>query len=213
VALKIALGCLLMMTLSRGAFVALVAVGMSQICFSFSFRSAFFLLILVSVLIFILHFVSQNLFDQSMVDLFSGFLNVGSKSDQSANMRFQSYYGAFQQFSDSPFFGDISEERSTGFYPHNIFLELLMATGLFGFVVFLIVNSLVIYMYLCHKSDDFLVVFLLYIQYFVASLFSGSVFTNSAFWVLLFFLCFGSIVEYPRKLSGWRGRGDFGHNN
>lgn len=54
-----------------------------------------------------------------------------------ASGRQQLWVMAYEEFKNHPFFGGRIEV--SGIYPHNIFLELLMATGIFGFLLLLIV--------------------------------------------------------------------------
>src|SRR5690606_15898431 len=44
---------------------------------------------------------------------------------------------AVEEFVEYPFFGGRIEVSGT--YPHNIFLEILMATGIIGFILFMII--------------------------------------------------------------------------
>jgi O-antigen ligase len=54
-----------------------------------------------------------------------------------ASGRQQLWAMAYEEFKNFPFLGGRIEV--SGIYPHNVFLELLMATGIFGFLLFLIV--------------------------------------------------------------------------
>ena len=58
--------------------------------------------------------------------------------DISARSHFEAWQGAWQQFLDDPLFGRYAIELSKGTYPHNIYLESLMAVGLLGSIPFII---------------------------------------------------------------------------
>jgi O-antigen ligase len=68
-----------------------------------------------------------------MIHRFDTMLGSGTGNyDGSTQLHIQSWLGAYQQFIDDPIVGRYIYELSTGFYPHNIFLEALAATGLLG---------------------------------------------------------------------------------
>ena len=60
----------------------------------------------------------------------------------SGSGRFDGYYNAFLIFLESPFLGysyNVSEYRELyGAVPHNIFLYVIIFSGIFGFIVFII---------------------------------------------------------------------------
>ncbi|MFN3272760.1 MAG: O-antigen ligase family protein [Cloacibacterium caeni] len=90
---------------------------------------------------------------------------------------------AIEIFKDHPFLGGrvLFED---GFYPHNIFLELLMATGLIGIILyflkfFYVIKNLKIFFNPVHVNAN--IFFMLFIQYFVLVLTSYSLFGVSEF--------------------------------
>jgi len=100
--------------------------------------------------------------------------------------RLYAFGGAIKQFVENPIFGDSLEEKSTGFYPHNIVLEGLMATGIVGGL------PLIVIVLLGMRTSFFVLkgrafhgwVALLYIQYLLASLTSGAIYNSTEFWAL-----------------------------
>lgn len=75
--------------------------------------------------------------------IFNRLSNIAESSDPSNASRFAQINSAWQQFLESPIIGDRFVERFTNFYPHNILLEALMATGIIGttfFVYFLVIS-------------------------------------------------------------------------
>lgn len=61
---------------------------------------------------------------------------ITSGTDMSTEMRRQSFDGAWQQFLNDFWVGRYAIELSTWYYPHNIFLESLMAVGFIGSIPF-----------------------------------------------------------------------------
>lgn len=58
--------------------------------------------------------------------------------DSSTEKHLQAWSGAYQQFLDDPIAGRHIIELSTGFYPHNVYLESLMSVGLLGSIPLLV---------------------------------------------------------------------------
>lgn len=117
--------------------------------------------------------------------------------DLSVISRQDSFAGAWNQFLGNPLFGDFLEERSTGFYPHNLTLEAFMATGLIGGLAFLAISIIafrkayrMIQLQLPHAWAG-----LIFIQYLVGAQMSGAIYSSSAFWSFAVLLIFCS--SYP----------------
>ncbi len=110
--------------------------------------------------------------------------DIQQRSAQSDRLVF--YRLALDAFAEAPLFGAQTTLWGSA-YPHNLFIESLMATGLVGTIPLCIV---IVYSFVC--SWRLLVrwphlgwISLNYYIYFVGALFSGAIFTNSAFWVCL----------------------------
>lgn len=86
---------------------------------------------------------------------------------------------AFNEFIDFPLFGGRIEV--SGFYPHNIFLEILMATGVIGMVLFsfLLFSSLINGFKLVKQNYSNQIVFLVFVcgfaQHFVTGALWGAI--------------------------------------
>jgi len=106
-----------------------------------------------------------------------------SGSDQA---RYILFTGAWDQFLSHPLLGDFIEGRIYGGYPHNIFLESLMALGVLGGIAMIYIfvsafrNSTSIMKF---SSTDWLGCIL--IMQMVAQLTSGSIYSSFAFWSLI----------------------------
>ena len=85
------------------------------------------------------------------------------------------------EFVENPFFGGRIE---IGFYPHNFILETLMSTGILGFIllVFIFIVAFKRVNKLAMKNDDYIWVFIVFIQGFCQHFVTGALYTS----VLLF---------------------------
>lgn len=128
------------------------------------------------------------------IDEFTGFKPItriiGSlqlSDDPSINIRLQAYYGAWQQFAGSPFIGSAIEEKTIGFYPHNLILEAFMATGVVGGFAFLILlgYAIISAWKLLRTESSFYWIALLFLQYFMGAMFSGSIWSSTTMWILM----------------------------
>jgi O-antigen ligase len=98
------------------------------------------------------------------------------------------YQQGIQIFSEHPILGGriLYED---GMYPHNIFLEVLMATGMVGFVLyFLFFKKCIQYIYngksVSEKYPEIIWVLVLWVQYFTLSLFSYNLHSSPEIWYL-----------------------------
>nr|WP_029355744.1 O-antigen ligase family protein [Mesorhizobium ciceri] len=113
---------------------------------------------------------------------------INVDADQSTMIRSQLFAGAWSQFLESPVFGRYAVEMRFNFYPHNIYLESLMAVGALGSLPFaahivLALRSTVGII----RSGKFplaaVLAAVLFIREAIAGLASGSLWGNSLFWV------------------------------
>ena len=118
------------------------------------------------------------LFAQVMVlDRFAGFA-----SDASASERMLTWTRAMLEFEGSPWLGASFVEVQSRFYPHNIFIETLMAVGIPGFLTLCamlipVVRASVRVLFTRHEW-----VALVFVQQLLSTTFSGSVYFSSQFW-------------------------------
>ena len=108
--------------------------------------------------------------------------------DQSALGRLQAWKASWDQFLDSPMFGDKVFEPTLMQYPHNVFLESLIAVGVLG-TYFLFAHILLSIRYaimLCGSVESNLVsrfLSLIFFKELVQIQFSGAIWANTAFWI------------------------------
>ncbi|WP_164916354.1 O-antigen ligase family protein [Leeuwenhoekiella aequorea] len=104
---------------------------------------------------------------------------------------------AWNQFQDSPFIGDSYLNKFDNFYPHNFFLEVLMATGIIGLIpiLFLFYSIYKHIKFNFSRENDFnVLISILCFLLFITTMTSGGIFTISYFWscLPLFFLNYHS---------------------
>ncbi len=107
-----------------------------------------------------------------------------------ASGRQQLWSMAYEEFKHHPFFGGRVEV--SGIYPHNVFLELLMATGIFGFLLFLIIlfKSFIRGIRAIKYDKIYMIPFLILINGITQHLFSGSIYD-----AILLFIPMGMIYS------------------
>ncbi len=109
-----------------------------------------------------------------------------SGSNFSEEARYLQWQEAFVQISESPILGERIVERFGNHSPHNIFIEVLLATGVVGSILFLIalVASFKNF-YLEYKSRSLYIVFhfcfLLYIMFGLTGI---TIHSSPQFWIL-----------------------------
>ncbi len=123
-----------------------------------------------------------------------------SGNDYSVIGRQESYSGAFYQFVENPLFGDSLEEKTTGYYPHNVILEAFMSTGIVGGLAFLAFFLYVFYYgYMLIKTDAATSwIALIFMQYFIGAQFSGAIYTSTTMWIFSA-LCLTAIKHPVQK--------------
>ena len=144
-----------------------------------------------------------------------GFIDVVSRltdtlQDVASQERAAMITGAWQQFTEHPLPGSAFVELRFMENPHNIVLESLMAMGVAGLGLLLVSMgaSLVAAAHVLRATSRHAWVALLYLQYLVNAMLSGSLFTDSAFWFYgLGVMALARVLrESPGKLASDGGR-------
>lgn len=91
---------------------------------------------------------------------------------------------AFKMFMESPIFGH-SLIMQNGLYPHNLFLEVLMATGIVGFIPFfvLIYFSIIRGLIIFRRNNNLVWVPFFLFQIVLSSLLSFNIYSTFWFWL------------------------------
>jgi hypothetical protein len=104
--------------------------------------------------------------------------------DTSSQERISMILGAWHQFTENPLAGSAFVELRFMMNPHNILLESLMALGVGGLalLLFSMSASLLATAQVLRAASRHAWVALIYLQYVINGMLSGSLFTDSAFW-------------------------------
>ncbi len=112
-------------------------------------------------------------------------LEMGTRDKM--EIRDDQFLAAWQEFLAHPITGSRFVEPRFDFYPHNILLEALMATGIIGALTFLAMCFFAFRtgMYLWRAPERISFGFLLIFgAFFLSALTSGSIFVSMEFWVI-----------------------------
>lgn len=115
------------------------------------------------------------------------------------SLRGELYNKAIINFLENPIFGK-SILFSDGTYAHNVYLETLMAMGIVGFIVLLVLHFFVLKKIFLFKNTvynkDKVWILILFIQYFVLSLTSYNVYNSPDVWYYLSMLLAINLKNY-----------------
>lgn len=148
--------------------------------------------------------LARFLQDNYNITTLSRMLETSVTEDASSVIRIDLYNNAIAEFFESPLLGSGLEEKLARSYPHNVILEAFMSTGVVFGVVFIVLMAL-----LSVKAIKILKNFpqfgwpsLLFFQYAIGSLFSGSLNNSVYMWAAT-----GMMIS----LSGPHVVGNIGH--
>lgn len=167
---------------SRGGifaiFVPFILMGASNL----SLKSIIKYSLLVAVLIIGMIYLDDYL-GSGLLSRFTGTAEAIETGGSSAS-RLGIWSISFSQFVDNPLFGDRLNTIDINHYPHNIFLEVLQALGLIGFIPFivLVIKGLKasIYIFKYHAIYSWIPV--IFIQAMMQNTFTGAMYTSAWFW-------------------------------
>jgi len=108
--------------------------------------------------------------------------------DESSRGRLEMMTGSIDQFVQHPWFGASFIEPLTLSYPHNLFVEILLALGLVGMLVFLPALFGATRSAIVRMQQGEVLMSMLFFQYFVGAQFSGAIYGNSALWAVMIIL-------------------------
>ncbi|WP_158210642.1 O-antigen ligase family protein [Myroides phaeus] len=167
---------------SRGSLMTLIGVFIFYILVGkgakFFLKSLVILVFFVVGIVFLDNYLGSGLLDR--------FLSTSEQIDSGASgaIRIVIWENAFNQFLDNPFFGDSLRVVGWRGYAHNLFIEVLQTTGLFGFIPLFILIYYVfkVCFYIGKNNKEYFWVVAIFIQSFVQQLFSGAIYTASWMW-------------------------------
>lgn len=143
-------------------------------------RISIFLIIIITG--FFVYFFADKIGSSVFTRTFNITSDIESGNDSAA--RLDIWYTSIIQFINSPLLGDYILNRKWNFYPHNLFIEVLMATGLIGFIPFviLIYKAFIKCFWIIKHNVKDTWVSIIFLQGFIMSSFSGSISDNIVFW-------------------------------
>lgn len=99
------------------------------------------------------------------------------------------YRDGLTEFIDHPFIGNaitLQTGNASGYYPHNLIIEALMSTGIFGGFIFIfwVIESLYCSIKLIFLNNETTWIGLLLIQFLLFGMFSGNLYSSDIFWFL-----------------------------
>jgi len=182
---------------SRGSFVALLITFLFLPLLSKKASNRIFLLLLASLIIFSIIFISI-LYQSDLMDRISGTQDAIENSGTSA-ARLILWEDSFNQFMDHPIIGSqLGLKRFGYYYPHNIFFEALLTTGIIGFIplFWLLVNGFKKAIRIFQNTPQYAWLPVIFLQSFVQSMFSSAIFDALWLWLSLGLLL---VFPFPKK--------------
>lgn len=133
---------------------------------------------------------------------------AGADTSESVESRRMMFASAWQVFQSSPVIGGPVMEPITGYYPHNTFLEALMATGFLGGLAYLVcmVIALVACARALHARRGHEWIALVCVAELVTFQFSGSHYASGQHWLLLAGIVFSVNRAEARIAAGVSSR-------
>jgi hypothetical protein len=127
------------------------------------------------------------------------------RGEDTVSMRLELISLAWRRFTEAPLFGSALEIMEYGGYPHNVVIESFMATGIVGgtALTILLLLSFLYALRLVKCYDSYSWIGLLFIQYMIGSLVSGSLYSSSTMWALM-----GAVIGVsgiPRRFRRYSG--------
>ena len=161
---------------SRGPLVSLSVCLVALALFDRSFRWLMLpLLVLFPILLIGDHNESSNLL-LSRIDM--------SRQSDHSEVRMVIQASAIGQFLDNPLFGSAIIEPLSDNYPHNLFIEVAMATGVFGLVLITLILVKLLRKCFTRIRARQLPLSLLMLQSVVDIQFSGNIASSASLWIL-----------------------------
>ncbi len=169
---------------SRGSVFSLIV----PFIFIFLFNGAYSMKkrIIIFLVLGFLIVISAFFADIVGSSVFSRTINITAdiESGNDSAARLDIWYTSILQFLDSPIFGDFVLNRKWNFYPHNIIVEVLMSTGIVGFLPFLLLLFFTLKrsVLIIKNNINDAWISIIFLQGLLMSLVSGSVTDNIVFW-------------------------------
>lgn len=185
---------------SRGSILALFLPFMMLFLSKWNIVTSIRMIVMVLVLAGLGIYLGE-MFGSSLVDRFT---NIGA--DISANtesaIRLDMWKSGLEQFADNPIFGNYLEVEKYRMYPHNIIVEVLLSTGIIGFIPFaiMITGAFRTVFWIFRHNPEYAWLGVMFVQSFTQNMFSGCLYNSSWIWFSLGLLyAYEYSVKYNRK--------------
>lgn len=165
---------------SRGSVVALVGSFLAYFLFQRGIANRVKITISGLFAAFLL-FVFSEATGSGIIDRFIGIGDELLKTSSSSSIRMNMWKEGIQTFLKYPLLGNTLESEYYSFYPHNIIIEVAMATGVFGLIPFVFfISKLIqkaIHIITSNYANTWIVI--IFIQAFLQHMVSGSIYGAS----------------------------------
>ncbi len=167
---------------SRGSLIALFASILFIITFG-NLGKVKVRLMISGVFLIIIFIVLDGYFNSGILNRFG---DISSQS-QDSNSRTFIWKSALNQFANNPFFGDKLKIDNWDGYAHNILIEVLYTTGIFGAIPFLIllISGFKMSIKIIKMDPKLSWVSVMFIQSVFQFMFSGNLYIAAWFWLSL----------------------------
>lgn len=179
---------------SRGSVIALIVPFILFIIYQRNKVKSMRLLLVLIFVSFLVVTLSEY-FGSSVISRFVGIESDINEGSSSAS-RITIWDIALEHFYNNPIFGDSLEVRETGNHPHNIFIEVLLTTGILGMIPFmyLIIKGFKNSVNIIKNNPESSWIMIIFLQSLIQHLFSGSIYSASWLWFSLYFVLSNEVV-------------------
>ncbi len=189
----------LIMANSRSPIGALIVI---VIFLLFYFKKKVIIILSISVVIISLPFIyriDKILTDEYRIYTLNRILNAVEGDSSNRDILFKD---GVKMIEENPLFGKsfvLQDPHSIGYggYVHNFFLEAFMSAGFLGGILFLLINVCVLYasFYISYKDKSYLLFTMYFLQHFVLSFISRSMYNMPSYWISIAFVYSAYLYE------------------
>jgi O-antigen ligase len=181
---------LLFIGASRGPFItsAVIIIFLIFKKIKISNNKLFLVLKIIFFTILLIIFLNKKLDTDNLLVLDRVLTTINDGSNNQNDERFIMWSSSFDQFLTDPIFGNSYLEKNSKWYPHNIFIEVLLSTGLIGFFLFIIPIAITFIYFIKSKNilnDKYYShIFLIFIADLFSYTTSGGIFMANDFFLI-----------------------------
>ena len=167
---------------SRGAIISLFTPFLFILVLRKNLKNKFLSVIVLIISLLIFLYLNDKLNSSAVYRLIN--LQNDISEGSSSAIRLTKWESVFNQFLNNPIIGGRLKGENLDTHPHNIILEILQSTGIFGFVFFciLLYHSFKACFIIIKIFSKYSWVTTIFIVSFIQNMVSGSIFTATWFW-------------------------------